>query len=188
MSNGTANTDAVNLSQLNGVKTIAQNAQTAANNASSKADQALEKAESVGGSIFACDISTFSDAFHITTKLLSMKTGQPINIQIDFLKVNMSESEIHGAYNVNGIIQILGRIKLTGSTIIRLSNSSGHSFKFPIIHYYAGPNVSQLMSNNPKETADTVEFTLGTSSDTGKVYQGIVISGQEGTPLYMYAP
>lgn len=49
LSNGTANTDAVNLSQLNGVKTIAQNAQTAANNASSKADQALEKAESVGG-------------------------------------------------------------------------------------------------------------------------------------------
>lgn len=188
LSNGTANTDAVNLSQLNGVKTIAQNAQTAANNASSKADQALEKAESVGGSIFACDISTFSDAFHITTKLLSMKTGQPINIQIDFLKVDMSGSEIHGAYNVNGIIQILGRIKLTGSTIIRLSNSSGHSFKFPIIHYYAGPNDSQLMSNNPKKTAGTVEFTLGTSSDAGKVYQGIVISGQEGTPLYMYAP
>ena len=188
LSNGTANTDAVNLSQLNGVKTIAQNAQTAANNASSKADQALEKAESVGGSIFACNISTFSDAFHITTKLLSMKTGQPINIQIDFLKVDMSGSEIHGAYNVNGIIQILGRIKLTGSTIIRLSNSSGHSFKFPIIHYYAGPNDSQLMSNNPKKTAGTVEFTLGTSSDTGKVYQGIVISGQDGTPLYMYAP
>ena len=174
LSNGTANTDAVNLSQLNGVKTIAQNA--------------LEKAESVGGSIFACDISIFSDAFHIPTKLLSMKTGQPINIQIDFLKVDMSGSEIHGAYNVNGIIQILGRIKLTGSTIIVLSNSSGHSFKFPIIHYYAGPNDSQLMSNNPKKTAGTVEFTLGTSSDTGKVYQGIVISGQEGTPLYMYAP
>jgi len=188
LSNGTADTDAVNLSQLNGVKTIAQNAQTAAESADAKADQALEKAESVGGSIFACDISTFSDAFHITTKLLSMKTGQPINIQIDFLKVDMSKSEIHGAYNVNGIIQILGRIKLTDSTIIRLSNNSGHSFKFPIIHYYAGPNDSQLMTNNPKKTAGTVEFTLGTSSDTGKVYQGIVISGQEGTPLYMYAP
>lgn len=188
LSNGTANTDAVNLSQLNGVKTIAQNAQTAANNASSKADQALEKAESVGGSIFACDISTVSDAFHITTKLLSMKTGQPINIQIDFLNVDMSESEIHGAYNVNGIIQILGRIKLTGSNIIRLSNSSGHSFKFPIIHYYADPNTSQLMSNNPQKTADTVDITLGISSDAGKVYQGIVISGQGGTPLYMYAP
>ena len=181
MANGDNANDAVNVAQLGAVRTIAQNAQSAA-------DQALEKAESVGGSIFACDISTFSDAFHITTKLLSMKTGQPINIQIDFLKVDMSGSEIHGAYNVNGIIQILGRIKLTGSTIIRLSNNSGHSFKFPIIHYYAGPNDSQLMSNNPKKTAGTVEFTLGTSSDTGKVYQGIVISGQEGTPLYMYAP
>ena len=181
MANGVNANDAVNVAQLGAVRTIAQNAQSAA-------DQALEKAESVGGSIFACDISTFSDAFHITTKLLSMKTGQPINIQIDFLKVDMSGSEIHGAYNVNGIIQILGRIKLTGSTIMRLSNNSGHSFKFPIIHYYAGPNDSQLMSNNPKKTAGTVEFTLGTSSDTGKVYQGIVISGQEGTPLYMYAP
>ena len=181
MANGVNANDAVNVTQLSAVRTIAQNAQSAA-------DQALEKAESVGGSIFACDIATFGDAFHITTKLLSMKTGQPINIQIDFLKVDMSKSEIHGAYNVNGIIQILGRIKLTGSTIISLSNSSGHSFKFPIIHYYAGPNDSQLMSNNPKTTAGTVEFTLGTSSDTGKVYQGIVISGQEGTPLYMYAP
>ena len=188
LSNGTANTDAVNLSQLSEVKTIAQNAQTVAESADAKADQALEKAESVGESIFACNISTFSDAFHITTKLLSMKTGQPINIQIDFLKVDMSGSEIHGAYNVNGIIQILGRIMLTGSTIIRLTNSSSHSFKFPIIHYYTGPNDSQLMSNNPKKTAGTVDFTLGTSSDTGKVYQGIVISGQEGTPLYMYAP
>lgn len=188
MANGVNANDAVNVAQLGAVRTIAQNAQSAAESADAKADQALEKAESVGGVIFPCEVATFSDAFHITTKLLSMKTGQPINIQIDFLKVDMSGSEIHGAYNVNGIIQILGRIKLTGSTIIRLSNSSGHSFKFPIIHYYAGPNVSQLMSNNPKETAGTVEFTLGTSSDTGKVYQGIVISGQEGTPLYMYAP
>ena len=188
MANGVNANDAVNVAQLGAVRTIAQNAQSAAESAGTKADQALEKAESVGGSIFACDIATFSDAFHITTKLLSMKTGQPINIQIDFLKVDMSKSEIHGAYNVNGIIQILGRIKLTDSTIIRLSNSSSHSFKFPIIHYYAGPNDSQLMSNNPKKTAGTVEFTLGTSSDTGKVYQGIVISGQEGTPLYMYAP
>lgn len=188
MANGVNANDAVNVTQLNSVRTIAQNAQTAANNASSKADQALEKAESVGGSIFACDISTFSDAFHIQTKLLSMKTGQPINIQIDFLKVDMSGSEIHGAYNVNGIIQILGRIKLSGSTIMRLYNTSGHSFKFPIIHYYAGPNNSQLMSNNPNKTSGTVEFALGTSSDTGKVYQGIVISGQNGTPLYMYAP
>ena len=47
LSNGTANTDAVNLSQLNGVKTIAQNAQSAAESADTKADQALEKAESV---------------------------------------------------------------------------------------------------------------------------------------------
>ena len=49
MANGSNANDAVNVTQLNVVKTIAQNAQSAANNASSKADQALEKAESVGG-------------------------------------------------------------------------------------------------------------------------------------------
>ena len=80
LSNGTANTDAVNLSQLNGVKTIAQNAQSAANNASSKADQALEKAESVvnntpqqtgtiktvRGETIICDLSMAASSGKIT--------------------------------------------------------------------------------------------------------------------------
>lgn len=188
LSNGTANTDAVNLSQLNGVKTIAQNAQTAANNASSKADQALEKAESVGGVIFPCNVATFSDAFHITTKLISHKTGQPIDIQIDFLHINMSGSRILAVFNVNGIIQVAGRVEITATSILRLSNSSGHSFKLPMLTYYKTENDNQLFTNFPNKTAGTVEFTLGTSSDVGKRYNGMVISGQERTPLYMYAP
>ena len=188
LSNGTANTDAVNLSQLNGVKTIAQNAQTAANNASSKADQALEKAESVGGVIFPCNVATFSDAFHITTKLISHKTGQPIDIQIDFLHINMSGSRILAVFNVNGIIQVAGRVKITATSILRLSNSSGHSFKLPMLTYYKTENDNQLFTNFLNKTAGTVEFTLGTSSDVGKQYNGMVISGQERTPLYMYAP
>jgi hypothetical protein len=48
MANGVNANDAVNIAQLNAVKTIAQNAQTAAESADAKADQALEKAESVG--------------------------------------------------------------------------------------------------------------------------------------------
>ena len=188
LSNGTANTDAVNLSQLNGVKTIAQNAQTAANNASSKADQALEKAESVGGVIFPCKVATFSDAFHITTKLISHKNGQPIDIQIDFLHINMSGSRILAVFNVNGIIQVAGRVEITATSILRLSNSSGHSFKLPMLTYYKTENDNQLFTNFPNKTAGTVEFTLGTSSDVGKQYNGMVISGQERTPLYMYAP
>lgn len=188
LSNGTANTDAVNLSQLNGVKTIAQNAQTAANNASSKADQALEKAESVGGVIFPCEVATFSDAFHITTKLISHKNGQPIDIQIDFLHINMSGSRILAVFNVNGIIQVAGRVEITATSILRLLNSSGHSFKLPMLTYYKTENDNQLFTNFPNKTAGTVEFTLGTSSDVGKQYNGMVISGQERTPLYMYAP
>jgi hypothetical protein len=188
LSNGTANTDAVNLSQLNGVKTIAQNAQSAAKSADAKADQALEKAESVGGVIFPCEVATFSDAFHITTKLISHKNGQPIDIQIDFLHINMSGSRILAVFNVNGIIQVAGRVEITATSILRLSNSSGHSFKLPMLTYYKTEHDNQLFTNFPNKTAGTVEFTLGTSSDVGKQYNGMVISGQERTPLYMYAP
>ena len=49
MANGVNDNDAVNVTQLNAVRTIAQNAQSAAESADAKADQALEKAESVGG-------------------------------------------------------------------------------------------------------------------------------------------
>lgn len=188
MANGVNANDAVNVAQLGAVRTIAQNAQSAAESADAKADQALEKAESVGGVIFPCNVATFSDAFHITTKLISHKTGQPIDIQIDFLHINMSGSRILAVFNVNGIIQVAGRIEITATSILRLSNSSGHSFKLPMLTYYKTENDNQLFTNFPNKTAGTVEFTLGTSSDVGKRYNGMVISGQERTPLYMYAP
>ena len=188
MANGVNANDAVNVAQLGAVRTIAQNAQSAAESADAKADQALEKAESVGGVIFPCEVATFSDAFHITTKLISHKTGQPIDIQIDFLHINMSGSRILAVFNVNGIIQVAGRVEITAASILRLSNSSGHSFKLPMLTYYKTENDNQLFTNFPNKTAGTVEFTLGTSSDVGKRYNGMVISGQERTPLYMYAP
>ena len=188
MANGVNSNDAVNVTQLGAVRTIAQNAQSAAESADTKADQALEKAESVGGVIFPCEVATFSAAFHITTKLISHKTGQPIDIQIDFLNINMSGSRILAVFNVNGIIQIAGRVEITATSILRLSNSSGHSFKLPMLTYYKTENDNQLFTNFPNKTAGTVEFTLGTSSDVGKRYNGMVISGQGRTPLYMYAP
>jgi hypothetical protein len=49
IANGVNANDAVNVTQLGAVRTIAQNAQSAAESADAKADQALEKAESVGG-------------------------------------------------------------------------------------------------------------------------------------------
>ena len=188
MANGVNANDAVNVTQLGAVRTIAQNAQSTAESADAKADQALEKAESVGGVIFPCEVATFSAAFHITTKLISHKTGQPIDIQIDFLDINMSGSRILAVFNVNGIIQVAGRVEITATSILRLSNSSGHSFKLPMLTYYRTENDNQLFTNFPNKTAGTVEFTLGTSSDVGKQYNGMVISGQERTPLYMYAP
>ena len=188
MANGVNANDAVNVAQLGAVRTIAQNAQSAAESADAKADKALEKAESVGGVIFPCEVTTFSDAFHITTKLISHKNGQPIDIQIDFLHINMSGSRILAVFNVNGIIQVAGRVEITGTSILRLSNSSGHSFKLPLLSYYNTENDSQLFTNFPNKTAGTVEFTLGTSGDVGKRYNGMVISGQGRTPLYMYAP
>ena len=188
MANGVNANDAVNVAQLGAVRTIAQNAQSAAESADAKADQALKKAESVGGVIFPCEVATFSDAFHITTKLISHKTGQPIDIQIDFLHINMSGSRILAVFNVNGIIQVAGRVEITATSILRLSNSSGHSFKFPMLTYYQNENDNQLFTIFPNKTAGTVEFTLGTSSDVGKRYNGMVISGRERTPLYMYAP
>ena len=188
MADGVNANDAVNVAQLGAVRTIAQNAQSAAESANAKAGQALEKAESVGGVIFPCEVATFSAAFHITTKLISHKTGQPIDIQIDFLDINMSGSRILAVFNVNGIIQIAGRVEITATSILRLSTISGHSFKLPMLTYYKTENDNQLFTNFPNKTAGTVEFALGTSSDVGKRYNGMVISGQERTPLYMYAP
>jgi hypothetical protein len=100
----------------------------------------------------------------------------------------MSGSRILAVFNVNGIIQVAGRVEITATSILRLSNSSGHSFKLPMLTYYRTENDNQLFTNFPNKTAGTVEFTLGTSSDVGKQYNGMVISGQGRTPLYMYAP
>lgn len=142
----------------------------------------------MGGVIFPCKVATFSNAFHITTKLISHKTGQPIDIQINFYDINMDGSRIPAVFNVNGIIQIAGMVEITGTSRLELTNSSGHSFKLPLLSYYKTENDNQLFTNFPNKTAGRVEFTLGTSSDSGKRYNGMVISGQERTPLYMYAP
>lgn len=91
LSNGTANTDAVNLSQLNGVKTIAQNAQTAANNASSKADQALEKAESVGGKY-----ATGNEAIELKATLLK---GNEVTFNISVSVASGLTPEVSAWFN-----------------------------------------------------------------------------------------
>ena len=179
LSNGTANTDAVNLSQLNGVKTIAQNAQTAANNASSKADQALEKAESVGYNSYPCTATESDDVLTIKGKVISHSTGEEVEVTVDINNYIKSQSNFIKAWISNGIIYILGTLQLSGNINVHLSNLRGKNFVYPEITLYglSGTSVSHHVAT-VKSSLIEWEFK------NGSVLQYVtVISGQDMTPL-----
>lgn len=179
LSNGTANTDAVNLSQLNGVKTIAQNAQTAANNASSKADQALEKAESVGYNSYPCTATESDDVLTIKGKVISHSTGEEVEVTVDINNYIKSQSNFIKAWVSNGIIYILGTLQLSGNINVHLSNLKGKNFIYPEITLYglSGTSVSHHVAT-VKSSLIEWEFK------NGNVLQYVtVISGQDMTPL-----
>lgn len=179
LSNGTANTDAVNLSQLNGVKTIAQNAQTAANNASSKADQALEKAESVGYNSYPCTATETDDTLTIKGKVISHSTGEEVEVTVDINNYIKSQSNFIKAWVSNGIIYILGTLQLSGNISVHLSNLRGKNFVYPEITLYglSGTSVSHHVAT-AKSSLIEWEFK------NGNVLQYVtVISGQDMTPL-----
>lgn len=179
LSNGTANTDAVNLSQLNGVKTIAQNAQTAANNASSKADQALEKAESVGYNSYPCTATESDDVLTIKGKVISHSTGEEVEVTVDINNYIKSQSNFIKAWVSNGIIYILGTLQLSGNINVHLSNLRGKNFVYPEITLYglSGTSVSHHVAT-VKSSLIEWEF------NNGNVLQYVtVISGQDMTPL-----
>lgn len=179
LSNGTANTDAVNLSQLNGVKTIAQNAQTAANNASSKADQALEKAESVGYNSYPCTATESDDILTIKGKVISYSTGEEVEVTVDINNYLKSQSNFIKAWVSNGIIYILGTLQLSGNINVHLSNLRGKNFVYPEITLYglSGTSVSHHVAT-VKSSLIEWEFK------NGNVLQYVtVISGQDMTPL-----
>lgn len=179
LSNGTANTDAVNLSQLNGVKTIAQNAQSAANNASSKADQALEKAESVGYNSYPCTATESDDVLTIKGKVISYSTGEEVAVTVDINNYLKSQSNFIKAWVSNGIIYILGTLQLSGNINVQLSNLRGKNFVYPEITLYglSGTSVSHHVAT-VKSSLIEWEF------QTGNVLQYVtVISGQDMTPL-----
>ena len=179
LSNGTANTDAVNLSQLNEVKTIAQNAQTAANNASSKADQALEKAESVGYNSYPCTATESDDVLTIKGKVISYSTGEEVEVTVDINNYLKSQSNFIKAWVSNGIIYILGTLQLSGNISVHLSNLRGKSFVYPEITLYG------LSGTSASHHVATVESSLiEWEFQTGNVLQYVtVISGQDMTPL-----
>lgn len=179
LSNGTADTDAVNLSQLNGVKTIAQNAQTAANNASSKADQALEKAESVGYNSYPCTATESDDFLTIKGKVISYSTGEEVEVTVDINNYLKSQSNFIKAWVSNGIIYILGTLQLSGNISVHLSNLRGKDFVYPEITLYG------LSGTSASHHVATVKSSLiEWEFPTGNVLQYItVISGQDMTPL-----
>lgn len=179
LSNGTANTDAVNLSQLNGVKTIAQNAQTAANNASSKADQALEKAESVGYNSYPCTATESNDVLTIKGKVISYSTGEEVEVTVDINNYLKSQSNFIKAWVSNGIIYILGTLQLSGNISVHLSNLRGKNFVYPEITLYG------LSGTSASHHVATVKSSLiEWEFKTGNVLQYVtVISGQDMTPL-----
>lgn len=179
LSNGTANTDAVNLSQLNGVKTIAQNAQTAANNASSKADQALEKAESVGYNSYPCTATETDDTLTIKGKVISHSTGEEVEVTVDINNYLKSQSNFIKAWVSNGIIYILGTLQLSGNISVHLSNLRGKNFVYPEITLYglSGTSVSH-------HVATVVSSLIEWEFKNGSVLKYVtVISGQDMTPL-----
>ena len=179
LSNGTANTDAVNLSQLNGVKTIAQNAQTAANNASSKADQALEKAESVGYNSYPCTATESDDTLTIKGKVISYSTGEEVEVTVDINNYLKSQSNFIKAWVSNGIIYILGTLQLSGNISVHLSNLRGKNFVYPEITLY-GLNGISVSHHVATVKSSLIEWEF----NNGSVLQYVtVISGQDMTPL-----
>lgn len=178
LSNGTANTDAVNLSQLNGVKTIAQNAQSAAESADAKADQALAKAESVGYMSGECTIDTSNRTLTIKGSVLS-EDGSSIPFTLEFMNYS-NQSSVSKAWVHNGVIYILGTVKFSASTIsVHLSNTKGKNFIVPQLTTY---NSSDEFAINRSETSSSlIEWNI--TWPVAAMNHLICISGPNLSPL-----
>ena len=135
MANGVNSNDAVNVTQLGAVRTIAQNAQSAAESADAKADQALEKAESVGYMSGECTIDTSNRTLTIRGSVLS-ENGSSIPFTLEFMNYS-NQSSVSKAWVHNGVIYILGTVKFSASTMtVHLSNTKGKNFIVPQLTTY----------------------------------------------------
>ena len=135
MANGVNANDAVNVTQLGAVRTIAQNAQSAAESADAKADQALEKAESVGYMSGECTIDTSNRTLTIRGSVLS-EDGSSIPFTLEFMNYS-NQSSVSKAWVHNGVIYILGTVKFSASTMsVHLSNTKGKNFIVPQLTTY----------------------------------------------------
>lgn len=179
MANGVNANDAVNVAQLDAVRTIAQNAQSAAESADAKADQALEKAESVGYNSYPCTATESDDVLTIKGKVISYSTGEEVEVTVDINNYLKSQSNFIKAWVSNGIIYILGTLQLSGNINVHLSNLRGKNFVYPEITLYglSGTSVSH-------HVATVMSSLIEWEFNNGNVLQYVtVISGQDMTPL-----
>lgn len=178
MANGVNANDAVNVTQLGAVRTIAQNAQSAAESAGAKADQALEKAESVGYMSGECTIDTSNRTLTIKGSVLS-EDGSSIPFTLEFMNYS-NQSSVSKAWVHNGIIYILGTVKFSASTMtVHLSNTKGKNFIVPQLTAYN--NSDEFAINRSKTSSSLIEWNI--NWPVAAMNHLICVSGPDLSPL-----
>ena len=178
MANGVNTNDAVNVTQLGTVRTIAQNAQSAAESADAKADQALEKAESVGYMSGECTIDTSNRTLTITGSVLS-EDGSSIPFTLEFMGYS-TQSSVSKAWIHNGVIYILGTVKFSSSTMtVHLSNTKGKNFIAPQLTAYN--NSDEFTISRSNTLSSLIEWNI--NWPVAAMYHLICVSGPDLSPL-----
>lgn len=178
MANGVNANDAVNVTQLGAVKTIAENAQSAADSADAKADQALKKAESVGYMSGECTIDTSNRTLTIRGSVLS-EDGSSIPFTLEFMNYS-SQSSVSKAWVHNGVIYILGTIKFSASTMtVHLSNTKGKNFIVPQLTSYNSSD--EFVINRSKTSSSLIEWNI--TWPVAAMNHLICVSGPDLSPL-----
>ena len=171
MANGVNANDAVNVTQLDAVGTIAQNAQSAA-------DQALEKAESLGYMSGECTIDTSNGTLTIKGSVLS-EDGSSVPFTLEFMNYS-SQSSVIKAWVHNGVIYILGTVKFSASTMtVQLSNTKGKSFIVPQLTAYNDSN--EFAINKSKTSSSLIEWNI--TWPVAAMRHLICVSGPDLSPL-----
>lgn len=178
MANGVNANDAVNVTQLGAVRTIAQNAQSAAESADTKADQALEKAESVGYMSGECTIDTSNRTLTISGSVLS-EDGSSIPFTLEFMNYS-NQSSVSKAWVHNGVIYILGTVKFSASTMtVHLSNTKGKNFIVPQLTTYNSSD--EFAINGSKTSSSLIEWNI--NWPVAAMNHLICVSGPNLSPL-----
>lgn len=171
MANGVNANDAVNVTQLGTVKTIAQNAQSAA-------EKALEKAESVGYMSGECTIDTSNRTLTIRGSVLS-EDGSSIPFTLEFMNYS-NQSSVSKAWVHNGVIYILGTVKFSASTMtVHLSNTKGKNFIVPQLTAYNGSD--EFAITRSTTSSSLIEWNI--KWPVAAMYHLICVSGPDLSPL-----